>query len=590
MVEAFAHNFPFALQLRCFLHLKRNVEEKLHSIGIPKQTTEVFVADIFGKQVGAVYKEGLVDCGSEEVFDVALQQLENVWNTREQPYATSSGPQFYGFFCRYQADVVNFHMRRDVREAVGLGSPPSIFTTNPSESVNAELKRKVDYKESEWPVFNKHVEKLVESQRDEIIRALSGRGQYRLLPEFQHLVVPTQDWMKMRPDQRQKVVDDFDGITLGGSKLSKPHGQLKEPSIEHPSLELSISAADSGISVIPLVTLDAMWSKAGELLSAENAITTAPGSDKKARMVLSYSSEIPHLVRSRSGGQYICDDNCPHWKSARICSHSLAVAEVNKELSTFLQWFSRAGIVPNITVVGMEGLPSGRGRKGGRPKRQRKRKALSEPLVTVSHLGITGPSALNVSTDSAGSVSQTVSVHLPSSSMSNIPTSKQTLSGPPPLISVSGPSTLPVSPSSDAVLVGASSSVLPPPLVSGDPSRVPNINPFYCKFLGGNIRVCRGCRGSLRTADSGIPPPPFDLVIARAEHFTFRNSSGELITPRRETVCHYHCKVKCVRAVEFGFVCSSLHIPLDVRRKFTAVHLQHLQRSFSIQAAPHQYQ
>ena len=146
------------------------------------------------------------------------------------------------------------------------------------------------------PVFNKHVEQLVESQRDENIRAFSDRGQYRLLPDFQHLVVPVQDWMKMRPDQCQKVVDDFNGITLGVSKMSKPHGELQEPSIENPSLELSFSAEDSGISVIPLVTLDAMWSKAGELLSAENTITAAPGSDKKARMVLSYSSEVPHLV------------------------------------------------------------------------------------------------------------------------------------------------------------------------------------------------------------------------------------------------------------------------------------------------------
>ena len=140
IVEAFAHNFPYTLQLHCFHHLKRNVEEKLHSIEIPKQTTEAFITDIIGKQVGAVYKEGLVDCGSEEAFDIALQQLENVWNEREQPYVTCSGPQFYGFFCQYQADVVKFHMRRDVSEAVGLGSPPSIFTTNPSESVNAELK------------------------------------------------------------------------------------------------------------------------------------------------------------------------------------------------------------------------------------------------------------------------------------------------------------------------------------------------------------------------------------------------------------------------------------------------------------------
>ena len=48
VVEAFAHNFPFALQLRCFVHLCRNVEEKLHSFGIPNKTAATFLADIFG--------------------------------------------------------------------------------------------------------------------------------------------------------------------------------------------------------------------------------------------------------------------------------------------------------------------------------------------------------------------------------------------------------------------------------------------------------------------------------------------------------------------------------------------------------------
>ena len=37
-------------------------------------------------------------------------------------------------------------MRRDIREAAWLGSPPAILTTNPSESVNAMVKKKVDYK------------------------------------------------------------------------------------------------------------------------------------------------------------------------------------------------------------------------------------------------------------------------------------------------------------------------------------------------------------------------------------------------------------------------------------------------------------
>ena len=44
-------------------------------------------------------------------------------------------------FVNTQAEVVKLHMRRDIREVVGLGSPPKIFTTNGSESVNAALKR-----------------------------------------------------------------------------------------------------------------------------------------------------------------------------------------------------------------------------------------------------------------------------------------------------------------------------------------------------------------------------------------------------------------------------------------------------------------
>ena len=52
-------------------------------------------------------------------------------------------------------------MRKDVREKAGLGSPPSTFTTNASESINFVLKQKVDFKESEWPEFNEKVKVLV---------------------------------------------------------------------------------------------------------------------------------------------------------------------------------------------------------------------------------------------------------------------------------------------------------------------------------------------------------------------------------------------------------------------------------------------
>ena len=71
----------------------------------------------------------------------------------------------------------------------------------------------------------------------------------------------------------------------------------------------------------------------------------------------------------------VCDSECLQWKSSGICSHTLATAESVGDLEQFLQWFISSCQAPNITTVTMEGLSSGRGRKGGRPKHQKGKKA-----------------------------------------------------------------------------------------------------------------------------------------------------------------------------------------------------------------------
>lgn len=53
IISALSHNFSCAVQLRCFLHFKRNMQEKLHSYGISKTVSAEFVADVFGKQCGS---------------------------------------------------------------------------------------------------------------------------------------------------------------------------------------------------------------------------------------------------------------------------------------------------------------------------------------------------------------------------------------------------------------------------------------------------------------------------------------------------------------------------------------------------------
>ena len=67
-----------------------------------------------------------------------------------------------------------------------------------------------------------------------------------------------------------------------------------------------------------------------------------------------------------------------------VAIHS--VAETNGELLKFLEWYSAAGNEPNISILAMQGLPSGRGRKGGHPKRKRtKESKVPETFVSVNN-------------------------------------------------------------------------------------------------------------------------------------------------------------------------------------------------------------
>ena len=394
-----------------------------------------------------------------------------------------------------------------------------------------------------------------------MIRSLSGRGQYRLCARYSYLSTSILEWSKMRPEQRKKIIADFDSSLLRSDSNAKAIAVSQSGNTASTTLSsvcLSVGPEDSGIETLPLITLQSMWEKASKLLTMDSGITAAPSEDRKARMASSFSGKTPHFVSSRPSGQYVCDSTCIQWNSAKICSHTLAVAETNGELNQFLQWYSTSGVGPNITVLGMEGLPKGRaGQKGGRSKRKRTRSdARPEQLVTVTQcnaISECGPSEVNI----GASASQiNYNVLLPSSTRP-----------PSPLISVPMTPPTPSTPST-------------PPAPSAPPA--PNVNPFYLKFIKGNIRVCQGCQGSLKTSDGAVPSPPFDLTVARTEQRPFRDTAGNLITPKRPTVYHYHFKLECIKAVEPQFVPSSICIPADVHSKLCTAHVQHLMNTFQI--------
>ena len=59
--DAFSHGFKSAVHLTCQIHKRRNVEAKLKDMGFPLEARHHILDDIFGKQRGDTFYEGLVD-------------------------------------------------------------------------------------------------------------------------------------------------------------------------------------------------------------------------------------------------------------------------------------------------------------------------------------------------------------------------------------------------------------------------------------------------------------------------------------------------------------------------------------------------
>ena len=73
--------------------------------------------------------------------------------------------QKFDYLVNIKASVIRDTMLYPVTVECGLGCPPDIFTTNASENVNAVLKRKLDYKQSELPQFIDKVEEVIAEQQ-----------------------------------------------------------------------------------------------------------------------------------------------------------------------------------------------------------------------------------------------------------------------------------------------------------------------------------------------------------------------------------------------------------------------------------------
>ena len=283
LIDAFGHEFQFAIHLHCFNHVCSNVKRELQERKYPDGIVSEILDLIFGKLVGGTFCEGLVDAESESAFYAQLESFKASIAEKEIEYpGVCKG--FYEWFCRHKVDTIVSGMLKPAGQEAGLGVPPTSFTTNTCKSINAVLKWKVDFKKNELPIFVTNLKQLAEEQEREVERAVIGRGKYQFVEEYQFLEVKEVDWFRMTKEQRKKHMHKVATAQLKSSEIP-----IQQSSSQSTQL-MSISAEEFQKSLkIPLPAVQAMCIKAEELACNCNAISPAPGYDSACKMVMSRS-------------------------------------------------------------------------------------------------------------------------------------------------------------------------------------------------------------------------------------------------------------------------------------------------------------
>ena len=170
------------------------------------------------------------------------------------------------------------------------------------------------------------------------------------------------------------VIDPSHSVASASTVSDMSHsGACKDRNVTLSSLCKYLLPLSSHLG-LPSAAIEAIAQKVLEIVNVEGAIVPAPGHHPTARMVISKSGKWPHLVLPKKNGGMAWDDDCPQYKSASLCSHVVAAALHNEQLTQLVLSDKKVKCTPNLTKLATSEMLKGRGRKGG--------KALQEDVST----------------------------------------------------------------------------------------------------------------------------------------------------------------------------------------------------------------
>ena len=333
LAEGFGRPLPYARHLMCDIHMKDNISSKLSELGIKSNVADQYKTDIFGQNQGSKRSPGLTDAMNENEFDAKMEALSATWKARHP-----QGQRFLDYFLKHKADAIKGTMTADVRSMAGLGFPPEVYDQNGNECMNSVLRREKErtgQKKLSLPQCVRLIRTTVNRQRTEEELAIIGIGELALDPLYKDLGINETAFYRKSSQQKKATLAKFYRQEVSSDDtlpIPTDDGKVLD------SLTLSISAQQSGIIGVPFEVLKNMFASA-------RLLVTAPGENENPpRYVANESSPAsPYVVSrkrsKRNGLSYECSGTCVRFASYHMCSHTLAVAEVDEKLADFIIWY-----------------------------------------------------------------------------------------------------------------------------------------------------------------------------------------------------------------------------------------------------------
>ena len=341
--NAAAPAFPFATHLRCANHLRDNITTHLRKQLLPEAVIKEVLSDTFG----TASEKGLIHA-SEKEFDDKMKLLQRRWDLLEKQHKATGAAVVFKWFRLHVAPIIRENMRCELLRDLGLEEEK--YTQNNSESLNALVKRYVNFQKQDVFQFVNDLEECVREQQNEVNKATIGLGRWTLSPSCSHVSQNTSDWFRsMSHVDKQNAISALQTSSAISSNSSTCNSGS---STSCPSSESSLSMPYTILTeILSDGQLEAMWTKASRLLT-EKKVIKPPDPNPKTRWVVSDTASSPHVVTTMKANQlrYVCDKQCISWKTHNMCAHCIAVAEDNNELKQFLLWFvSSKGKECNLT-------------------------------------------------------------------------------------------------------------------------------------------------------------------------------------------------------------------------------------------------